>query len=100
MASARPFLALARETASRWWPVAHDLAGVASKSRLPGERLPLQADVSQEAEVRAAVQAAVEHFWQAGHPGERAGIGVFKPLVETTTEEWDRSWRSMRAAPS
>lgn len=55
-----------------------------------GSALPLQADVSQEAEVRAAVQTAVERFGRLDILVNCAGIGVFKPLVETTPEEWDR----------
>jgi 3-oxoacyl-[acyl-carrier protein] reductase len=70
---------------------AHDLARVCQQIEATGgSALPVQADVSQETEVRAAVQAAVEHFGRLDILVNCAGIGVFKPLVETATEEWDR----------
>jgi len=48
------------------------------------------ADVSSEADVVRLVQDTVQRFGQLDILINNAGIGVFGPLVETTTEQWDR----------
>lgn len=47
-------------------------------------------DVSREAEVISLVRNTVERFGQLDILINNAGIGIFGPLVETTTEQWDR----------
>lgn len=47
-------------------------------------------DVSREAEVISLVRNTVERFGRLDILINNAGIGIFGPLVETTTEQWDR----------
>jgi 3-oxoacyl-[acyl-carrier protein] reductase len=47
-------------------------------------------DISREIEVISLVHNTVEHFGRLDILVNNAGIGVFGPLVETTTEQWDR----------
>jgi 3-oxoacyl-[acyl-carrier protein] reductase len=55
-----------------------------------GEAASFPTDVTREAEVISLVQQTIERFGRLDILVNNAGIGVFKPLVETTTEEWDR----------
>jgi NAD(P)-dependent dehydrogenase (short-subunit alcohol dehydrogenase family) len=47
-------------------------------------------DVSQGSDMRAAVDLAVSRFGKLDLLWANAGIGVFKDIVETTDEDWDR----------
>jgi dihydroanticapsin dehydrogenase len=47
-------------------------------------------DVSKPADVSAAVALAVETFGRLDLVWANAGIGVFRGVVDTTEEEWDR----------
>jgi NAD(P)-dependent dehydrogenase (short-subunit alcohol dehydrogenase family) len=47
-------------------------------------------DVSQSADVGAAVAAAVQQFGHLDLVWANAGIGVFRSVVDTTEAEWDR----------
>src|SRR5438477_4548893 len=47
-------------------------------------------DVSREAEVQAAVEAAVRRFGKINILVNNAGINLVKFLEETSEEEWDR----------
>ncbi|MHB1294462.1 MAG: SDR family NAD(P)-dependent oxidoreductase [Anaerolineae bacterium] len=55
-----------------------------------GQALAAPADVSQEDAVRAAAAVAVERYGRLDVVVNCAGIGIFKPLVDTSSEEWDR----------
>lgn len=67
------------------------LAAAAAEIEADGGRaLVAPGDVSCEADVRRAVGAAMAAFGRVDVLINCAGIGVFKPLAETTTEEWDR----------
>ena len=55
-----------------------------------GEAAAFPTDVSREVEVRALVQGTVEMFGRLDILVNNAGTGVFGPLAETTTEQWDR----------
>jgi NAD(P)-dependent dehydrogenase (short-subunit alcohol dehydrogenase family) len=50
----------------------------------------VHADVSRSADVQAMVQAAVERFGRLDVLFNNAGIAVFKGVLETSEEEWDR----------
>ena len=52
------------------------------------EALPLVTDVTDEESVMQLFEAAGERFGSVDLLVNNAGIGVFKPLVETTLEEW------------
>lgn len=54
-----------------------------------GEAAFWSADVSDEAQVNAAVQAAAEQFGPATVLFNHAGTIVIKPFLETSVEEWD-----------
>jgi NAD(P)-dependent dehydrogenase (short-subunit alcohol dehydrogenase family) len=52
--------------------------------------LQLEADVSDPRAVEAAVQQAHRRFGRIDALVNNAGIAVFKPMLETTLEEWQR----------
>ena len=55
-----------------------------------GRAILAHGDVSQGADMRAAVDLAVTRFGKLDLLWANAGIGVFKDIVETTDEDWDR----------
>jgi 3-oxoacyl-[acyl-carrier protein] reductase len=55
-----------------------------------GQAASFPTDVSREAEVISLVRNTVERFGRLDILTNNAGIGIFGPLVETTTEQWDR----------
>lgn len=89
-------LATARRFLAEGWRVAlldiqgDLLAGAMAELALPESTLALTCDVSDEAAVRAAVREAAERFGRIDALVNNAGIAVFKPLLETTLEEWSR----------
>ncbi|MBY0296037.1 MAG: SDR family oxidoreductase [Methylobacterium sp.] len=56
----------------------------------PERTLALPCDVSDEAGVSAAVAEAAERFGRLDALVNNAGIAVFKPLLDTTPDEWAR----------
>jgi 3-oxoacyl-[acyl-carrier protein] reductase len=57
---------------------------------LGGQAASFPTDVSRETEVISLVRHSVERFGRLDIVINNAGIGVFGPLVETTTEAWDQ----------
>ena len=62
---------------------AQDLAG-------RGEVLALECDVSDPRQVASAVDRTVDAFGRIDALVNNAGVALFKPLLETTHEEWSR----------
>jgi len=54
------------------------------------DTLVLEADVSDSQAVETAVQEAHRHFGRIDALVNNAGIAVFKPMLDTTLEEWQR----------
>ena len=52
--------------------------------------LALECDVAEPAQVRRAVEALEEKFGRLDALVNNAGVSVFKPLLETSYEEWQR----------
>jgi len=89
-------LAAAKRFLSDGWKVALlDINGeqlgttMAALARLD-DTLMLHCDVSDAAAVRAAVTRTAERFGRLDALVNNAGIAVFKPILETTPEEWAR----------
>ncbi|MFH1086633.1 MAG: SDR family oxidoreductase [Chloroflexota bacterium] len=64
-------------------------AVVAEIGEMDGKATGIVADVADEAQVRALLAAARDQFGRLDMVVNSAGIGVFKPLRETTAAEWD-----------
>lgn len=68
-----------------------DLAAMAERVRaLDVTALPLVADVADESQVRAAMAQVKATWGRIDILVNCAGIGVFGPVAETSTEDWDR----------
>lgn len=89
-------LATARRFLAEGWRVAlldidaALLGDAMARIARPDETLALHCDVSDTAAIRAAVQQAAAHFGRLDALVNNAGIAVFKPILETTPEEWFR----------
>lgn len=55
-----------------------------------GEVLSLQADVSNEHQVKEAFKKTLDHYGKIDILVNNAGVGFFKTVEETTAEEWDK----------
>jgi NAD(P)-dependent dehydrogenase (short-subunit alcohol dehydrogenase family) len=55
-----------------------------------GHAISLQTDVGKASDVKALVDATVKTFGRLDIAFNNAGLGVGKPIHETTEEEWDR----------
>ena len=56
-----------------------------------GEAVSVRTDMMSEGDVKRLVRAAVERFGKLDIVINNAGIGVFVPLEETATADWDRT---------
>lgn len=67
-------------------------AGAEAESRLDGlgEAVFVQADISQEADVRRVMAEAGRRFGRLAGLVNNAGIGVWKPPAELSLDEWQR----------
>jgi len=55
-----------------------------------GEAIFIRADVSNEQEIREMVKEVIAHYQALHILVNNAGIGVYKNILETSSEEWDR----------
>lgn len=89
-------LATARRFLAEGWRVAlldidsDLLAGAMADLARPDDTLSIRCDVSEPVQVAASVDAVVERFGRLDALVNNAGIAVFKPLLETTFEDWSR----------
>ena len=65
-------------------------AAMAALAR-PGATLALVADIAEAAQVQPAIRHAAAHFGRLDALVNNAGIAVFKPILETTPEDWSRT---------
>jgi NAD(P)-dependent dehydrogenase (short-subunit alcohol dehydrogenase family) len=56
-----------------------------------GQAIFVKCDVSNEEQVKAMVQAALDRFGQIDILVNNAGIGVYKTVLDATSEDWDRA---------
>ncbi len=56
-----------------------------------GEAIAVTCDVSNEEQVKAMVQATKDAFGKIDILVNNAGIGVYSPVTETESEDWDRA---------
>jgi len=87
-------LAIARRFLAGGWRAALlDIDGetLSVTSRGLGEAaLPIECDVAEPAQVRTAIERVAGRLGRVDALVNNAGIAVFKPLLETTYEEWAR----------
>ncbi|PZN98293.1 MAG: 3-oxoacyl-ACP reductase [Hyphomicrobiales bacterium] len=89
-------LATARRFLSEGWKVAlldveaATLAAAVSDIAQPEATLALPCDVSDPAALEAAFAALIARFGRLDALVNNAGTAVFKPLLETTLEDWNR----------
>ena len=89
-------LATARRFLAEGWRVAlldidaGLLEGAMADLAAPGTTLALPCDVADVASVQAAVRRAAAQFGRLDALVNNAGTAVFKPMLETTPEEWAR----------
>ncbi len=55
-----------------------------------GDAIFVECDVSNEEQVKAMVQAALDKYGRIDVLVNNAGIGIYKPVLEATGEDWDR----------
>lgn len=55
-----------------------------------GDAIFVKCDVSQEDQVKATIQAALDKYGRIDVLVNNAGIGVYMPVTEATSEDWDR----------
>lgn len=89
-------LATARRFLAEGWRVAlldilgPEVEAAAEALGAPDRTLALTCDVTEAQEVAAAVEMVSVRFGRLNALVNNAGIAVFKPIMETTTEEWAR----------
>ncbi|MBU8544175.1 MULTISPECIES: SDR family NAD(P)-dependent oxidoreductase [Roseomonadaceae] len=89
-------LATARRFRAEGWRVAlldieaAALADAMAKLAQPDVTLALQCDVADAVAITAAIRAVHAHFGRLDALVNNAGTAVFKPMLETTPEEWAR----------
>lgn len=89
-------LAAAKLFLAEGWRVAlldvrgEELAAAASALEQPARTLALTCDVSDEAQVAAAFAEVKTRFGRLDALVNNAGIAIFKPILETSLEEWNR----------
>jgi hypothetical protein len=69
-------------------------AGAKASAELAAAGCPsllVRCDVSQEAEVIAMVEQVIERFGRIDVLVNNAAVGVYKPVLETSVEDWDRA---------
>jgi NAD(P)-dependent dehydrogenase (short-subunit alcohol dehydrogenase family) len=72
------------------WDEEGGKATEAEMRKAGGDVLFIKCDVSNEAEVQAMVKATLDRFGKIDILVNNAGIGVYKTLLDTSSEDWDR----------
>lgn len=54
------------------------------------EAIFVKCDVSNEDDVKAMIDTTVKHFGKIDILVNNAGVGVYKPVLDTSSEDWDR----------
>lgn len=80
---------LAREGAAVWVTSRQAPPPSPERKAAFGEVLDVQLDVTREDSVTALFQAVIDTYGRLDVLVNNAGVGVFKPVVETTLQEWE-----------
>ena len=86
-------LAVAKAFLARGYRVALldiDAATLGQTSKALSDALALECDVADPRQVKASIDRVAERFGRIDALVNNAGVAVFKPLLETTFEEWQR----------
>ncbi|MFM7691521.1 MAG: SDR family NAD(P)-dependent oxidoreductase, partial [Alphaproteobacteria bacterium] len=89
-------LAVAKRFLAEGWNVAlldinaEQLSETMAALAEPAKTLEITCDVSDPPTIAAAVQKAAAHFGRLDALVNNAGIAIFKPILETTPEDWAR----------
>ena len=89
-------LAIAEKFLAQGWSVAlldidgATLARTAERLGEAGRVLAIECDVAEPRDVQAAIDRVAQRFGRIDVLVNNAGIAVFKPILETTFEEWSR----------
>lgn len=80
---------LAREGAAVWVTSRKGPQPSAQEAARPGEVREVHLEITEEASVRDLFLAADEAYGRVDVLVNNAGVGIFKPVIDTTLEEWE-----------
>src|SRR3989304_1302320 len=87
---AKVFLQEGARVAVGDWDEKTGKQAVAAFKKEGGEAIFIECDVSNERQVKSMVEKAVQAFGRLDILVNNAGVGIYKPVLETSSEDWDK----------